>query len=64
VRVFIVIALVLILGALFSGLFFLVKDRGESDRLLRALTLRISLSIALIVILGICFHLGYLPLKQ
>jgi hypothetical protein len=64
VRIFIFIAIALIIGSLFSALFFLVKDRGETDRTLRALTLRIGLSIVLIIILGICFRLGYLPLKN
>jgi Protein of unknown function (DUF2909) len=64
VRIFIFIAIALIVGSLFSALFFLVKDRGESDRTLRALTIRIGLSIVLFIILGICFHLGYLPLKN
>jgi hypothetical protein len=64
VRIFIFVAIALIVASLFSALFFLVKDHGESDRTLRALTLRIGLSIVLFIILGICFHLGYLPLKN
>jgi len=64
VRVFIFVAIAVIIGSLFSALFFLVKDRNDSDRMLRALTLRIGLSILLFIILGICFHLGYLPLKD
>ncbi len=63
-RIFIFIVIALIIGSLFSALFFLVKDKGESDRTLRALTIRISLSVILFIILGICFHLGYLPLKN
>ncbi len=63
-RIFIFIAILLIVGSLFSALFFMVKDHNGSDRMLRALTLRISLSILLFIILGICFHLGYLPLKN
>lgn len=63
-RVFIFVAIAVIIGSLFSALFFLVKDRNDSDRMLRALTLRIGLSILLFIILGICFHLGYLPLKD
>jgi Protein of unknown function (DUF2909) len=64
VRILIFIAIALIVGSLFSALFFLVKDGGDSDRMLRALTIRISLSIVLFIILGVCFHLGYLPLKN
>jgi len=46
------IAIVYNLGA---GLFFMMTDKGESDRTLKALTRRIALSVVLIalVILGI-----------
>jgi succinate dehydrogenase/fumarate reductase cytochrome b subunit len=46
------IAIVYNLGA---GLFFMMTDKGESDRTLKALTRRIALSVLLIalVILGI-----------
>ncbi|MFI4970583.1 MAG: twin transmembrane helix small protein [Lysobacterales bacterium] len=45
-------AIVYNLGA---GLYFMMTDKGESDRTLKALTRRIALSVALIllVILGI-----------
>ena len=38
-----------------AGLYFMMTDKGESDRTLKALTRRIALSVALIllVILGI-----------
>jgi hypothetical protein len=64
VRWFILFVIVLIVASLFSGLFFLVKDRGETDRTVRALTVRIGLSVALVAILGVCFYLGILPLKN
>lgn len=46
------LAIVYNLGA---GLFFMMTDKGESDRTLKALTRRIALSVVLIalVILGI-----------
>ena len=47
-----------ILGSLGSGLLFLVKDKGQSSRTVRALTVRIALSIALFVLLLILFATG------
>jgi Protein of unknown function (DUF2909) len=48
-----------ILVSLFSALFFLVKDRGTSDRTVKALTVRIVLSIALFALLMLGFHFGF-----
>jgi len=42
------------------GLFYLVKDRGQSKRTVRALTVRIVLSILLFVALFIAFALGWI----
>lgn len=47
-----------IIGSLASGLFYLVKDRGESDRTVKALTLRIGLSVGLFVLLFILYAAG------
>jgi hypothetical protein len=55
-KIIVILFLVAILGSLSSGLFYLIKDKGSSDRTVRALTLRISLSVLLFVLL----MLGYL----
>lgn len=55
----VVVALLLsIIASLFSGLFFLYRDRGDSRRTLKALTLRVGLSIGLFVLLLIAFRIG------
>ena len=41
-KVFIIAALLLIIGSLFSALFYLMKDKGQGKRTVKALTLRIS----------------------
>jgi hypothetical protein len=46
-RIIIVIAFIGILAALGSALVFLVRDRGSTNRTVNALTVRISLSVAL-----------------
>ena len=53
VKLVVVILLLIIIGSLASGLVFLIKDKGRSDRTLRALTLRIALSIAAFLLLMI-----------
>jgi hypothetical protein len=55
-KVIVVLFLLAILGSLGSGLFYLMKDKGSSDRTVRALTVRISLSVLLFILL----ILGYL----
>ncbi|MRR10188.1 twin transmembrane helix small protein [bacterium] len=55
----VVVALLLsIIASLFSGLIFLYHDRGDSRRTLKALTLRVGLSIGLFVLLLIAFRIG------
>lgn len=57
-KFFIIAVFVAILGSLASGLLFLVKDKGQSDRTLKALTLRISLSLFLFLLLFLLFAAG------
>ena len=55
-KIIVILFLLAILGSLGSGLFYLMKDKGSSERTVRALTVRISLSVLLFVLL----ILGYL----
>ena len=61
------LVLVLLLGgiavSLFSGLFFLVKDKGQTSRTANALTVRIGLSIVAIVIVLIAGVTGVLEMN-
>ncbi len=54
--------LIAILVALFSGLYFLVKDRSGDDsrRVVHALTWRVALQLALIAFLVLAFFMGWL----
>lgn len=50
--------IVTMLGILISlglGLYFLVKDRGETKRTVWSLTIRVSLAVLLLIILAIGF---------
>lgn len=55
-KLFVILVLLLILGSLFSALFYLVKDKGQGDRTVKALTLRIALSIGLFILLLIGYQ--------
>jgi hypothetical protein len=59
-KIIVVLFLVFIVGSLFSGLYYLVKDKGTSERTVRALTLRISLSVILFILLMIGYATGLL----
>lgn len=60
ILVFVLLAAVLV--SLFSGLFFLVKDKDSSDstRMLTSLKIRVGLSIALIAFLVVSYLGGWL----
>lgn len=56
-KLFVILMLVIIVASLFSALFYLVKDKGQGNRTVKALTLRISLSIGLFILLLIGYQL-------
>ncbi|MFQ5937964.1 MAG: twin transmembrane helix small protein [Acidiferrobacterales bacterium] len=60
-RVIVIAVLVLILASLASALVFLLRDRGDSTRTVKALTFRIGLSVALFLLLMAGFYLGIIP---
>ncbi len=59
-KIIVVLFLLAIIGSLFSGLFFLMKDKGTSERTVKALTVRVSLSVLLFILLMIGFATGLL----
>jgi len=61
IKLLVVFTLLAIVGSLFSGLWFLCKDRGEGTRTVRALTLRVGLSIALFIFLLLSWRFGLVP---
>ncbi len=58
VTVIIALVFVGIIASLASGLFYLINDKGDSRRTLRALTFRIGLSVGLFVFLMILVGFG------
>ena len=47
-----------ILVALFSGMFFMIRDKGDSTRNVKSLSIRIGLSLALFALLIILYLTG------
>lgn len=56
--------IILFLGFIFfslgSALYYLVRDKGNSTRVVKALSWRIGLSMALFIVLMLAFAMGYL----
>ena len=61
-KAIVLILLAAVVVSLFSGLFFLVKDRNspESTRMLTSLKIRVALSITLVIFLVAAYSLGWL----
>ena len=59
-KVLVAIAFILILGSLASALFYLMRDKGQSNRTVRALATRVGLSITLFVLILLAYHFGYI----
>jgi hypothetical protein len=57
-KVLVVVIFLGILVSMGSALVFLVKDRGQSDRTVKALTVRIVISVALFALLFVLWAMG------
>ncbi|HEX2238800.1 MAG TPA: twin transmembrane helix small protein [Gammaproteobacteria bacterium] len=58
VKMIVIVLLFTIVGCLASGLIFLVRDKGHSDRTVKALTWRIALSILAFALLIVGYYTG------
>ncbi|MEM7283482.1 MAG: twin transmembrane helix small protein [Pseudomonadota bacterium] len=56
----VIILLLAILASLGSGLFFLTNDKGGTKRTVNALTIRVTLSVALFALLFLAWWLGWI----
>lgn len=62
-RIVVLIFVALILASLGSALYYLLKDKGASDRTVKALTYRVALSITLFILLMLGFYFGFIPAR-
>lgn len=59
-KIIIIFFIVGILYSLGSALFFLVRDKGESHRVVKSLSWRIGLSLLLFILLFVAYGLGWI----
>ena len=55
----IVVVLLGISASLGSGLYFLVRDRGKTERMVVSMSIRVALAVALLVLLALGFMSRY-----
>jgi hypothetical protein len=60
VKAIVIVLLVAIVVSLGSGLIFLVRDKQDSTRMLKALKVRVALSIVLLAFLLSAFYFGWI----
>jgi hypothetical protein len=59
-RLFIILVLIAIVASLGSALLQLSRGKGDSQKMLRALTWRIGLSVALFLLLLLAWRMGFI----
>ena len=59
-KIIVAIGFLLIIGSLGSALFFLMRDKGSTNRTVRALAVRVGFSVALFILLLLAYRLGYI----
>jgi hypothetical protein len=62
-KILIVVLLLAVVVSLFSGLFFLIRDGGKTNRVLNSLALRVALSVALLAVILLSLWQGGLTLN-
>ncbi len=60
-RILAILFIVFILASLASALYYLVKDKGQSDRVVKMLTIRVGLSLTLFILLMGSYYFGLIP---
>nr|WP_315248800.1 twin transmembrane helix small protein [uncultured Duganella sp.] len=59
-KIAVAIAFILIIGSLGAAFFFLMRDKGRSNNTVRALAVRVALSITLFLLILSAYKLGYI----
>jgi Protein of unknown function (DUF2909) len=59
-KILIVLMFLAIISSLGSGLYFMMRDKGKSNRMLNSLKIRISLSVILITLILIFYYMGWI----
>jgi uncharacterized membrane protein len=59
-RIVIVLLLIVVLASLFSGLYFVYRDKGTTNRAVIALTIRIAVSLLAFGLLMASYYFGWI----
>lgn len=59
-KIVVVAGLIAIIAALFAALVFLYRDRGQGTRMVKALALRVGLSVTLVAFLLFSYWMGWI----
>lgn len=62
-RIVVILFIIVILGSLGAALYYMIKDRGTTQRTVKALTIRIALSIALFLLLILSLQTGLISTR-
>jgi hypothetical protein len=62
-KILIVALLMAVVVSLFSGLFFLIRDGGQTNRVINSLALRVALSVLLLLVIVLSLWQGGLTLN-
>ncbi len=60
-KIVVIVLLMAVVASLFSGLYFIYRDKGQSNRAVTALTIRIVLSVLVFAILIGSYYFGLIP---
>ena len=59
-KIIVIAGLIAVLVSLFSALYFLYRDRGHGERMVKALAIRVVLSATLVLFLVISYKMGWI----
>ena len=59
-KIIVIAGLIAVIASLFSALYFLYRDRGPGERMVKALALRVGLSATLVIFLVVAYKMGWI----
>ncbi|SOB77282.1 Protein of unknown function [Marinobacter sp. LV10R510-11A] len=62
-KALIIILMLAVIASLFSGLFFLIRDGGKTNRVVNSLAVRVALSVLLLAVILLSLWQGSLTLN-
>jgi hypothetical protein len=60
VKIIVIVGLVAVIASLFSALYYLYRDRGHGERMVKALAIRVALSATLVLFLVVSYKMGWI----